>query len=290
MKALTRLSSQYSWILAALMLLASACGTSASGRSNSARPSDVVLVERAAWAEVFESYDATGTFAMQRLNSDKVLVHDPDRARAQFLPASTFKIVSSLIALETGVVADVEEFVQWDGVERPIEAWNRDHSLRTGIEVSAVWMYQHLARDIGEDRMSSLVAEANYGNTDIGGLIDEFWLNGDLRISALEQLDMLTDLMTDKLPFDHAHQAAVRDILVRESDTGSIWAHKTGTALGPNPVLGWLVGYTEFDGATWVFAMNIDLGDSVELYTQIDPQIRQKLANEILRGEGALRR
>jgi len=192
-----------------------------------------------------------------------------------------------MIILQTGVVADVDELVPWDGVDREVAVWNQDHSLRSGIEVSAVWMYQALARKVGEDQMADWVAAADYGNGDIAGGIDEFWLRGDLRISPLEQLDFLERTVTGELPFDAEIVADVREITVREHGDGWSWSHKTGTALAAEPTLGWLVGITEYEDRTWVFAMNVDL-ELTELATQIDPQVRQTVSRRILEGVGAL--
>jgi beta-lactamase class D len=192
-----------------------------------------------------------------------------------------------LIILETGTVADVDEIVEWDGVQRDVPEWNRDHGLRTAIEFSAVWVYQELARRVGEEAMSELVAAAGYGNADIAGGIDQFWLDGDLRISPLEQVDFLGRLVDDDLPFSKENMAAVREIMVRESGDGWSWSHKTGTALSEDPVLGWLVGTTEYGGSTWIFAMNLDLG-TVDVPSQIDPQVRQQITRTILVAEGAL--
>ena len=272
------------WVVVLLLGALAACS---SDEPMTATPSELIVVEMPEWVAHFERADATGTFALHRLGTDEVLVHDADRAVDAVLPASTFKILNSLIALETGVLATVDELVPWDGVVRPIDAWNVDHSLRTGIEVSAVWAYQEIARQVGETRMAEQVNAAGFGNADIAGGIDRFWLDGALRISPIEQLDFLAALMNDDLPFAPEHQAAVRDILVRESGDGWTWGHKTGTALATQPVLGWLVGFVEHDGDTWVFAMNLDLGD-VEVDSQIDPQLRQALTRTIPEDAGAL--
>ena len=272
------------WVV---VLLFGALAGCASDEPMTATPSELTVVEMPEWAAHFERADATGTFALHRLGTDEVLVHDADRAVDAVLPASTFKILNSLIALETGVLATVDELVPWDGVVRPIDAWNVDHSLRTGIEVSAVWAYQEIARQVGETRMAEQVNAAGYGNADIAGGIDRFWLDGALRISPVEQLDFLAALMNGDLPFAPEHQAAVRDILVRESGDGWAWGHKTGTALATQPVLGWLVGFVEHEGDTWVFAMNLDRGD-VEVDSQIDPQLRRALTRTILEDAGAL--
>lgn len=247
----------------------------------------VEIVQQDEWGQLFEDENVVGTFAVREVGSTQTLVWDRDRAERARLPASTFKILNSMIILQTEVVGDVEEVVPWDGVEREIEVWNQDHSLRSGIEVSAVWMYQALAREVGADRMAEWVAAAEYGNTDIAGGIDEFWLRGDLRISPLEQLDFLEQMVTGGLPFDADAVDAVRDILVQEQGDGWSWSHKTGTSLAAEPTLCWLVGTTELDDRTWVFAMNVDL-DGPELATQIDPQVRQTLSRRILEDVGAL--
>ncbi len=284
--------------LLALVLAACSSGSSDSSTGDDAGPrpegtggapssSAVEVVEQDGWGQLFEEENVVGTFAVREVGSAQTLVWDRDRAERARLPASTFKILNSMIILQTQVVGDVDELVPWDGVERDIEVWNQDHSLRSGIEVSAVWMYQALARQVGDARMAEWVAAADYGNTDIGGGIDEFWLRGDLRISPLEQLDFLEQMVTGSLPFDADVVADVREIIVREQGNGWSWSHKTGTALAAEPTLGWLVGTTDHADRTWVFAMNIDL-EGPELATQIDPQVRQMVSRRILEDVGAL--
>ncbi len=239
-----------------------------------------VLVDE--FAARFAAAGVDGTFIVRRSSDARTLTHDPERAAEARLPASTFKVMNSLIILEAGVVADVDETVPWDGVTRRLSEWNRDHSLRTGIEVSALWMYQELARQVGLEAMAAALAESGYGNADVGGGVDRFWLDGGLRISPEEQVVMLERLLADDLPFEARHQAAVREILVRETGDGWIWAHKTGWAVAPEPELGWLVGWTEFDGDEHVFALNVDLVSGV------DPAVRLDLARELLVLAGAL--
>jgi beta-lactamase class D len=102
---------------------------------------------------------------------------------------------NSVIALETGVVGDPDKDVfKWDGVTRSIPGWNKDHTLRTAIAVSAVPVYQEIARRIGAERMQKYVDAFEYGNRNIGGGIDRFWLTGDLRISPLEQIAFVDKL------------------------------------------------------------------------------------------------
>ena len=156
--------------------------------------SQSILNESELSYEIEESFTAkgiTGCFILHDLVNDRNLIYNPTRAQQQFLPASTFKILNSMISLECGVVIDENEIVQWDGTERSIPIWNRDHNMRTGIKHSVVWFYQELARRIGVDRMQLWVDRVGFGNQHIGNEIDNFWLVGDLRISPNEQVEFL---------------------------------------------------------------------------------------------------
>lgn len=289
-------------VLACALLVVVACGSDGEQRSgggpcgpftgaptSESGESDTIDVdERDDWGEVFAEEGVVGTFALREVGASMTAVWDPTRASTPRLPASTFKILNSMIILQTGVLSDVDEVVEWDGVQRSVPEWNRDHSLRTGIEVSAVWAYQELARRVGDDAMASWVDEAGYGNRDIGGGIDQFWLRGDLRISPFEQLDFLERMVTGDLAFDDEVVGQVCEIIVRDQGDGWTWSHKTGTALGEEPPLGWLVGTAENDGRTWVFAMNLDLDGVDGPSGQLDPLVRQRIARTILEAEGAL--
>ncbi len=268
-------------VIAAAMIAAACSGTDDDTRTIEFRIDDDI-------AALFTDAGVDGTFVAREVGTDVTVGHDRERAAEPRLPASTFKILNSLVILESGVLSSVDEIVAWDGVERGVDAWNRDHSLRTGIEVSVVWMYQRLAAEVGAERMAELVAEAGYGNAETGPDVTEFWLRGDLRISPIEQLEFLERLVLDDLPFESEHQAAVRDIIVRERGDGWTWSHKTGTALAASPTLGWLVGTASYDGRRWVFALNLDLSDVGDVGTQIDPQVRLTIARDALGLLGAL--
>ena len=177
------------------------------------------------------------------------------------MPASTFKIPNSLIALEAGVVTDPDKDVfAWDGVKRPIEAWNKDHTLRSAIAVSAVPVYQEIARRIGEVRMQQYVDAFDYGNRDIGGGIDQFWLTGALRIDPVEQVDFVDRLRRRALPISKRSQDLVADILPATKVGDAVIRAKSGLlgAERGDPSLGWMVGWAEKGEAHTVFALNMD--------------------------------
>src|SRR5690606_26121045 len=137
--------------------------------------------------------------------------------------------------------------------------WERDMSLRDGIKVSNVPVYQELARRIGLKRMQAAVEKLGYGNRDIGTVVDRFWLDGPLEISALEQVEFLRRLAAGDLPVSPQAEEAVREILLLESEGGRRLYGKTGWLMARQPDLGWFVGWVEKDGVRYPFALNMDL-------------------------------
>src|ERR1700716_2625524 len=212
-------------------------------------------------AKHFADEGTAGTFVGYKVDDYLVIASDKNRSGEAVLPASTFKIPNSLIALETGVVGDPDKDVfKWDGVTRSIEGWNRDHTLRSAIAASAVPVYQEIARRIGAERMQKYLDLFEYGNRDIGGGIDQFWLTGNLRIDPIEQIDFVDRLRRGVLPVSKRSQDLVRDILPVTKVGDAIIRAKNGllgAELG-KPSLGWMVGWAEKGSAQTVFALNMD--------------------------------
>ena len=205
----------------------------------------------------FGKYD--GTAVILDLNTSKKETFNQKRADERLSPCSTFKILNSIISLDTGAVKDENETVKWDGVAREYPAWNRDHNMRSAIGVSAVWFYQELARRVGAKKMQDGVSAAKYGNMDTSKSQIDFWLgSGSLRISANEQIDFLSGLVTGKLPFSYRAVETVKDIMTLERSKDYRLAGKTGSCGG----VGWFVGFVEDNGHTKVFAFNIKGNDA----------------------------
>lgn len=212
-------------------------------------------------ARRFTEAGTEGTFVAFKPESYLVVASDKVRSGQGQLPASTFKIPNSIIALETGVVADPDKDVfKWDGVKRSIEAWNKDHTLRSAIAASAVPVYQEIARRIGAERMQKYVNVLEYGNRNIGGGIDQFWLTGALRIDPVQQIDFLERLRRGGLAVSQRAQQLTRDILSVEKAGEAVIRYKTGLlgAERGKPSLGWVVGWAEKGKDVTVFAMNMD--------------------------------
>ncbi|WP_426442281.1 class D beta-lactamase [Bradyrhizobium genosp. P] len=210
-------------------------------------------------ARRFFDLGTEGTFVGYKVDDYLIIASDKDRSGQGRLPASTFKIPNSLIALETGVVQDPDKDIfKWDGVTRSVEAWNTDHTLRSAIAVSAFPVYQEIARRIGEERMQKYVDMLDYGNRDIGGGIDQFWVAGNLRIDPVQQVDFIDRLRRGTLPVGKRSQQLVCDILPVTKVGDAVIHAKTGLTDKEHGSLGWLVGWAEKGSEVTVFAMNMD--------------------------------
>ena len=236
-------------------------------------------------AQEFEQRHVAGTFVLLDGRTAQMQCYNCARANQRFLPASTFKIANALIALETGVADGADFALPWNSETAPHQAWwpdawAKDQTLKSAFAASVVWYYQELARRIGLERMQSDVHRFRHGNEDISGGIDQFWLTGGTRISAVEQVDFLRRFHQNQLGASAHSTNVVKDILVLEQTPHYRLSGKTGWAgLGDSkPGLGWLVGYLERDGFVAFFAMNIDINENA------DAASRLGIVKSVLRG------
>ncbi|KAA0178957.1 class D beta-lactamase OXA-837 [Cupriavidus gilardii] len=207
----------------------------------------------------FRALDVDGCFALFDVKANRMTLVNASRAKTRMVPASTYKIPNSLIAFETGVVADPDQIQPYGGGKTRFPQWQRDMNLREAIAMSNVPVYQGIARRIGMQRMQTWVDRLDYGNRQLGKVVDQFWLRGPLAISAAEQTRFLARLAQGQLPASRLSQQWVREILrVEANDDHAIYA-KTGWAMDAGLNHGWWVGWVERSGGVHAFALNMDL-------------------------------
>lgn len=230
---------------------------------------------------------ATGCFTYR--DADGALFEsDHDRCAEPRRPYSTFKIANALIAVDAGVLDGADAAMTWDKTKIPDQKsfraeWRKPHTLRTGIAVSAVPYFRTLALQIGEDRMRAGLDKLHYGNRDISGGLDRFWLGGGLRISAAEQLAFVGALANGALGVSADAQAVVADISVLERTRGAVLHGKTGAGPlehGKGGWIVWQVGWIEKDGkrvpyAAWLESQARSIDDA---RTARDKRLRAELA------------
>jgi beta-lactamase class D len=152
--------------------------------------------------------------------------------------------------------------------------------MALAFRVSCVWFYQELARRIGERKYLQYLRRLKYGNRRTGSDVTTFWLEGDLRISAVEQIAFLKKLVKEELPFSKEHLRILKKIMIVEQTSLYTLNAKTGWT-GRNGI-GWYVGYIEAKGTIWLFAMNLDTVNAG------DEKYRQEITREALKLKGIL--
>ena len=216
-------------------------------------------VARPEWQRHFDAQRLRGTFVLFQPAQDRYLVWDEERARRRFLPASTFKVPHAVIGLETGAIADEHEVFAWDGKPKLRAVWERDQTFRSAIGDSTTWVFQEVARRVGKARMREWLQQLDYGNRDIAGGIDLFWLQGALRVSAYEQVRFLHRLAEGRLPATQRSQRLVREAMVVEKTRDCTLFAKAGTTGAVRDPVAWWVGWIERKGRVVAcFAMNHD--------------------------------
>lgn len=241
-------------------------------------------------SELFNGFE--GTIVIYDAKADSYTVVNDERARTRYSPFSTFKIPNSIIALETGVISDTGQVVEWDPAKYPTEdwwpnSWQGKHNLRSAIKYSVVPFYRHLATQVGAQRMRQYVELFDYGNQDISSGIDTFWLNGSLKISAFEQIEFLKKFYNNQLSVSPGTIQMVKSILVQEVTDVYTLSAKTGGGYldeGQSQALGWYVGYVEKEDNVYYFALNIE-GKS---FTEIQKP-RIEITKNILKEAGIIR-
>ena len=204
----------------------------------------------------FKEYD--GSFVLLDLESGHYQVYNDANSKKRVSPDSTYKIISSLVGLETEVVTNENAQMEWDGTIYPFEQWNKDQTLTSATINSVSWYFQKVDSLVGKTRIESYLKQMGYGNVDLSGGINEFWLESSLKISPIEQVKILEKLYTYKLPFSRRNIDIVKKT-IKLSDQDKITLYgKTGTGIvNGNQLNGWFVGFVESKGKVFAFATNI---------------------------------
>ncbi|AFL73497.1 class D beta-lactamase [Thiocystis violascens] len=233
-------------------------------------------------ASLFVQADRDGTLVLSSLRTGETFIHNDARAQRRFSPASTFKIFNTLIALKAKAITGADDRFTWDGQQHALLDWNRDQTIASAFKVSCVWCYQTLARRVGAAPYREAIRQAAYGELSEPFALTEFWLDGSLRISAIEQVDFIKQVVRRTLPFSTQAYETLRDIMVVEQTPAWTLRAKTGWSTRTSPSIGWYLGYVETHDDTWVFATNFDLPDAADL------PLRQSLTRAALQAKGVL--
>lgn len=225
---------------------------------------------------IIDSANVEGAILIYELEDDKYYSNDFNWAKKGNLPASTFKITNSIIALETGVVENDSTLFKWNGEKRRFKNWEQDLILRDAFHFSCVPCYQEIARKIGENKMNEFLKKLDYGNMKVNSSnIDLFWLEGESRITQFQQINFLKRLYQSELPISERTEMIIKRMIVIEENNDYRLSGKTGWSIRNGNNNGWFVGYVETQNKTYFFATNVEPKQQFDM--NLFPMIRKNV-------------
>lgn len=214
--------------------------------------------ENQLFQEIIDSAQVDGSILIFNLKENAFISNDFDKSGIGHLPASTFKITNSIIALETGVAKNDCTLFKWNGEKRRLKNWEQDLILKQAFHYSCVPCYQEIARSIGVEQMQQHLKNLSYGNMDVDSSnLDLFWLEGYSRINQFEQIDFLRRFYHSELDISDSTESIMKRMMVIEENETYKLSGKTGWSITNEMDNGWFVGYIETKNNTYFFATNI---------------------------------
>lgn len=199
-----------------------------------------------------------GTFVLYDLHKDQYRIYNKEKSALRVSPNSTYKIFSALFALESHQITPDHSTLRWDGTPHPYPSWNQDQNLFTAMKYSVNWYFQQLDSQVGHDRIAAHLKQIQYGNTDVSSGLSRFWIESSLKISPMEQVQVLTAFYRNDFGFQHKNVQMVKQAIQLEEKKGKRLSGKTGTGnINGENVNGWFIGYVETQTHTYFFATHI---------------------------------
>lgn len=209
----------------------------------------------------FRDCGYAGSITLFDYKQGKWMTSDPADSTVQTVPASTFKVINLLIALETGVIQSELDTVRWIGtIDTTLYGYRpstyKDMTVREAFEVSAGWVFMELARKVGRERYLHYLRGIGYGNAAVTDEAD-FWNFGPLQISPHNQVELLIRAYEGKLPFSKRNLDILRQVMVAEQTDDYTIRSKTGWGNQGGKDIGWWIGYVERPDNVYFFATRI---------------------------------
>lgn len=231
---------------------------------------------------IIDSANVNGAVLIYDLKENKLYSNDFEWAKKGQLPASTFKIPNTLIALETGLIKNDSTLFKWGGKKRGMKIWEQDLLLKDAFSVSCVPCYQDVARKVGTERMVSYLDKLNYGEIKVDAAsIDMFWLKGESRINQFQQIDFLKRFYQSELSISKRTELIMKRILLFDDNKNYKISGKTGWSVSNEINNGWFVGYVESNGKVYFLATNIEPNEKFNM--DLFPMIRKDISYKALK-------
>lgn len=230
---------------------------------------------------IFKNKNIDGTIVIESLNTKRIYIYNDKRAETLLSPASTFKIPNTLIALNEGVIS-ADSLILWDKTDKGMKEWNKNQTLQSAFKVSCVWCYKEFSLKIGLEKYKNYLKKLDYGNKSISENVDDFWLDGSLKITTFEQIKFLKRLYKNDLPFKLEDMNTLKQIMIEEKNEDFKLSAKSGWSTRFESESGWYIGYVETKDDVWFFATNIITHGAKDL------SLRKEITMEALKIKGIL--
>lgn len=190
-------------------------------------------------------------------SKDRYLTYNQAAGHKRYSPDSTYKIWSALFALDAQKIDRANNVRAWDGTDYPIDSWNHDQNLQTALTNSTNWYFQQLDSELGKTKLKENFRSINYGNMNLLGGIDNYWLESSLKISPFEQVDLFRKLLEGKLSFSTDNVAFVKEAIHLQTQPEYRLYGKTGTGNSVTTSTGWFLGSMETNKGNYYFACHL---------------------------------
>nr|WP_295927678.1 penicillin-binding transpeptidase domain-containing protein [uncultured Dyadobacter sp.] len=239
----------------------------------------------------FKNCNSTGSITIYDYKKQKWIISDEVASKSETQPASTFKVINLLIALESGVIKDENEVVKWPGsTDTTLYGYRpdiyRDITVKEAFEISAGWAFIELAKKIGRERYAHYLKLAGYGNGNLTEKGSDFWNFGPFGVSPQNQVAFLIKVYEGKAPFSKRNVEVLKKVMSNEQTMDHTLRAKTGWTRVDGNDIGWWVGYVERKDNVYFFATRI-----IKKRSDVNPDFgncRKTITKAVLTQLGAL--
>lgn len=234
----------------------------------------------------FKDCNLKGSTTIYDLKNNQWIFTDSLDASLETLPASTFKVINLLIALQTGVIKDENDTVRWVGsTDTALYGYRpeiyRDMSIKEAFQVSAGWVFIELAKKVGRERYRHYLTLSGYGNGNLTEEGADFWNFGAFAVSPQNQVQFLVKVYEEKTPFSKRNVEILKRVMITEQTSAFTIRSKTGWTRVEGKDWGWWVGYVQQKDNTYFFATRVTKDRSIK--NERFGQCRKDITKEILR-------
>lgn len=253
------------------------------------------MIEDIDWSNYFDGIN--GTAVVYEPIENCYQIYNQELALTQRSPCSTFKIISSLSALENGIIKPKKSVHTWSGEMFWNEEWNRDIDFSDAFRSSCVWYFREIIDEIGKDRIQENLNELGYGNCDISDwegrlntnnnnpVLTGFWIESSLLISPKEQVEVMERIFGDNTDYSEETLDQLKQVmLLSEQDNAGISIYgKTGMGKAYGIVVdSWYTGFADITDKRIYFCVYLGETDNRNVSSTKAKEIAIKIVSDYL--------